>query len=330
MITVALEVTGSGWATTHQDLGRRDSERLGVPTGGAADQQSAAVANLLVGNPRGAPLLETLGPGLAVVPEREVLVALTGADATVTVGGVPTRCRTPVLVPAGHELRVHALHHGTRTYLAIHGRIEAPRFLGSVAPDARMGFGQVLASGDEVRVQSAWTGFRHGHFGQILLRPPVPTPAPAGTPIDVVAVDDVPVPGLRELVADSAYIVTPRSNHVGLRLEGPVKHPDDDTEVVSHGVPIGALEIPHVDELIVLGRYRTLTAGYPIVGVATRASLPLLGQAGPGQTLRFRWVDRATAVHRAAEQETGLRALERAAADAWAALGLPGPCHHSY
>ena len=54
MTTVALDITSTGWVTTFQDLGRRDTERRGVPTGGAADQHSAAVANLLVGNARGA------------------------------------------------------------------------------------------------------------------------------------------------------------------------------------------------------------------------------------------------------------------------------------
>ena len=37
-----LRITSVGWVTTFQDLGRRDTERLGVPTGGAADQYSAA------------------------------------------------------------------------------------------------------------------------------------------------------------------------------------------------------------------------------------------------------------------------------------------------
>ncbi|MBC3193410.1 biotin-dependent carboxyltransferase family protein [Pseudonocardia sp. C8] len=329
MSTVAIAVTGAGWSTTYQDLGRQDAERLGVPTGGAADQYSAAVANLLVGNPRGAPLLESLGGGLAVVPDADVLVAVTGADSRVTVGGAAVPTWSPVLVPKGCELRVHELRRGVRSYLAVHGRVDAARFLGSAAPDPRMGFGQVLGPGSEVRVRTVSRGWSYGHFGQPLLRLPLPgfRPGALDRPVDVVPTHGAgAASGIRELVADSLYTVTVRSDHVGLRLDGPVKHPDDDTEIVSHGVPIGALEIPHADELIVLGRYRTLTAGYPIIGVAARACLPVLGQAGPGRRLRFRWVDRETAVRRSAEQEAALRALESATSDAFAALGLPGPC----
>lgn len=322
MTTVALEITGTGWLTTFTDLGRQDSERLGVPTGGAADQHSAVVANLLVGNPRGAALIENLGSGLALVPDRDILLAVTGAPCRLTVGNALVDTWSPVVVPAGQEVRVSDVRHGTRTYLAVHGTLATPTFLGSAAPDARMGFGQVIAAGTRVLLSTGFVGFRH-RFP--VFRLPVPTLRFDDGPWDIdVVTSPVSIPGIRELIAESCYVVTDRSNHVGLRLAGPVRHPDTDTEIVSHGVPIGALEIPHADELIVLGRYRSLTAGYPIVGVASRASLPLLGQAGPGQELRFRWIDREDSVRRFAQRQDELRTLERAAADAFDL-----PCQHT-
>ena len=324
MTTVALEITGAGWLTTFQDLGRRDAERLGVPTGGAADQHSAAVANLLAGNHRGATLIESLGGGLTLVADSDILVAVTGAPARVTVGGAPAGSWSPVVVPKGEEVRVRDVHHGTRTYLAVNGAIAAERFLGSAAPDARMGFGQVITAGKRVLLETEFRGFRRQFSDRPVFRLPVPALRFGKGPwvVDVVEHQETSVPGIREVIEESSYVVTDRSNHVGLRLDGPVLHPGTDTEIVSHGVPIGALEIPHADELIVLGRYRSLTAGYPIVGVAARAALPLLGQAGPGQELRFRWVDRETSVRRFTQREGELRALELAAADAFGALGL--------
>lgn len=329
MTTVGLDITGTGWITTFQDLGRRDSERRGVPTGGAADQHSAAVANVLVGNPRGATLIENLGGEPAFVPDADVLVAVTGGPARVTVGGAPVDSWSPVVVPAGQELRVRGdVGLGARTYLAVNGVLAAETLLGSAAPDARMGFPQTL--GTRVRLESDFRGFRGSHFTPPLFRLPVPVLRCPDGPwvIDVVESHGIhAIPGVRELIAESSYVVTGRSNHVGLRLDGPVRHPDSDTEIVSHGVPIGALQIPHADELIVLGRYRSLTAGYPIVGVASRASLPLLGQAGPGRELRFRWVDRETSVRRFARRESELRVLERATADAFGALGFESSAH---
>ncbi|MEV6538191.1 biotin-dependent carboxyltransferase family protein [Streptomyces sp. NPDC051665] len=327
--TVALECTGAGWITTFQDLGRRDTERRGVPTGGAADQHSAVVANLLVGNPRGATLIENLGGELALVPDADVLLAVTGAPARVTIGGAPVESWSPLVVPAGQEVRVHTkVGRGTRTYLAVHGTLAAQTLLGSTAPDARMGFGQVITRGSRVLLETEFRGFPRRYFEPPLFRLPVPVPRFDEGPwvVDVVASHGIhTIPGIREVIEDSEYVVTPRSNHVGLRLDGPVLHPDTGAEIVSHGVPVGALQIPHADELIVLGRYRSLTAGYPIVGVAARDCLPLLGQAGPGQRLRFRWTDRESAVRRLARREAEVRALEHAVAEAFAALGFKTP-----
>ncbi|WP_413098572.1 biotin-dependent carboxyltransferase family protein [Streptomyces sp. Inha503] len=329
MKTVALEITGTGWITTFQDLGRHDTERRGVPTGGAADQHSATVANLLVGNARGATLIENLGGELALVPDEDVLVAVTGAPARVTVAGGPAGGWSPLVVPAGHEVRVRGdMNRGARVYLAVNGRMAARTLLGSAAPDARMGFGQNLAPGSRVLLETGFGGFGRGPFEPPLFRLPVPVPRFDDGPwvIDVVASHGIhSIPGIREVIEESAYVVTPRSNHVGLRLDGPVLHPDTDAEIVSHGVPIGALQIPHADELIVLGRYRSLTAGYPIVGVAARASLPMLGQAGPGRELRFRWIDRESSLRRFARRAAEVRALGLAVAEAFGALGFKEP-----
>ncbi|MFF7651054.1 biotin-dependent carboxyltransferase family protein [Streptomyces sp. NPDC007983] len=329
MKTVTLDVTSTGWITTFQDLGRCGTEQRGVPTGGAADQHSAAVANLLVGNSRGATLIENLGGELAVVPDADVLLTVTGAPARVTVAGAPADSWSPLVVPAGHEVRIVVdMSRGARTYLAVNGTLSTETLLDSAAPDARMGFGQAVVRGSSVLLETAFRGFGNRLFGAPLFRLPVPVPRFDDGPwvVDVVPSPGIgTIAGIREVIEEATYVVTPRSDHVGLRLHGPVLHPDTGTEIVSHGVPIGALQIPHADELIVLGRYRSLTAGYPIVGVASRASLSLLGQAGPGRELRFRWIDRETSLRRFARRESETRALARAAAEAFGALGFAAP-----
>lgn len=321
----AFTVIRPGILTTFQDLGRRDAERQGVPSGGAADQHSAAVANTLVGNPRSAACLEMLAGGLAVRAETPLLVAVTGAVATVTVNGSQEQQWEAVHVPAGATLEIGRPSAGMRCYLAINGAINAPRFMGSAAPEARMGFPQKLNAGQRVTVGSAYRGM-DSPFGQPLFRLPVPRPE-LDRPVWSVDIVEGPeahtVQGLRELLAGSVYTVGPNSNHVGLRLAGPVRHPQGLGEIVSHGVPIGAFEIPHGDELIVLGRYRTLTAGYPIVAFAATSDLPILGQAEPGRRLVFRWITLEESVDRLRAQERELRLLEERSHSALDSLGVP-------
>lgn len=323
---VTLAISEAGWLSTFQDLGREDSEYLGVPCGGAADQHSAATANILVGNRRGDTLLEIMGGRFAFTPSHDVLIAVTGTPADLTVGGVPLPMWQPACVPAGTRVVISNARDGMRSYLALSGELKAPRFMGSAAPESRMGFPQQLAAGQKVGLTSRYRGFSQPYLGQPLFRLPVPVPD-FRADIWIVDVVDGPetdrTPGIKELLTSSVYTVGGKSNHVGLRLDGPVIHPEGLGEIVSHGVPIGAFEIPHGDELIILGRSRTLTAGYPIVAVATKASLPLLGQASPGRKMTFRWVSQETAVERWREQQRRLCELEERVQSLFDAVGLP-------
>ncbi|MGP0223246.1 MULTISPECIES: biotin-dependent carboxyltransferase family protein [unclassified Paenarthrobacter] len=327
--SATVKVREAAWLATFQDLGREQSEALGVPCGGAADQHSAAVANILVGNDRAATALELMGGRFVFTSSKPVLISVTGAPADVTVNGSKVSMWEPVCVPAKGRVVIANARGGMRNYLAFSGTLVTDHFMGSAAPEARMGFPQQIAAGQHLELETSYSGFEHPYLTQPLFRLPVPIPSfehPLWT-IDIVEGPETDAAvGIRELLASREYTVTAKSNHVGLRLDGPVVHPEGLGEIVSHGVPIGAFEIPHGDELIILGRYRTLTAGYPIVAFATKASLPMLGQARPGQRMTFRWVDQHQAVADYHEAQRLLAVLESRVENLFGALDLP---HHS-
>lgn len=322
---VEVAIGESGWRTTVQDLGRVGTERAGVPRGGAADQLSARVANILVGNAQSAPLIESLGGTLVFTADEDVLVSATGSVADFAIDGCSVDHGQPIAVPKGVPVRVVCSEAAARTYVALSGALRTPRLLGSAAPDPRMGFTQALNSGTMLTLDTAVTHIEQPTLGRALFRLPTPlrTWDEEAWTIDLVECAETDrIPGIRDLVASSEYTVDMRSDHVGVRLDGPVLHPADADEIVSHGVPIGAVEIPHGDEVIVLGRYRTLTAGYPIVGFATRTAQSLMGQVRPGRTVRFRWVDRGAARAQALAREAELALLEAAAIAAFDSLGM--------
>jgi len=102
-----------------------------------------------------------------------------------------------------------------------------------------------------------------------------------------------------------SYTVGDRSNHIGLRLRGDLPERQLTSEVLSRGVPVGAVEVPSRDELLVLHRGRGVTAGYPVMAVVTSLSLDALAQARPGHLVTFRHttVAEASANHRSAMRE---------------------------
>ncbi|MFD8811412.1 biotin-dependent carboxyltransferase family protein [Streptomyces sp. NPDC059627] len=313
--------------TTVQDLGRVGRSRYGLPANGASDQHSARVANVLCGNDDRAPLLEITALDFACTPSADILVAVTGAPADLTVAGVRRPQWEPVSVRAGDTIRIGNIRHGLRVYLAVLGSFEADYLQGSCAPDTVLGFGTGLGTGDELVLRTACPPVAHPYSGIPLFRLNAPVPRfSAPWTIDVTDGPDRAEfgdTGARLFAAP--FTVTPQSNHIGLRLRGDVPRRVTTGEILSRGVPIGAVEVPAGDELLVLHRGRGVTAGYPVLAVVTATGLSALGQVRPGQTVHFRHrtLDQAITAYRT--QRNAVDALRTRVHSAFDALRLPVP-----
>lgn len=335
-----LTVLHAGVATV-TDLGRPRGPRFGVPVGGALDQGSARLANALVGNDFAAPVLETTASNLEFVCDVDVLIAAAGAPMTLTVGGVRQPCGQPVSVPAGSPVALRNMRGGLRGYLAVHGSFDVPTLLGSCAPDTVLGFGGLLEIGQAIALRRSVAPVVNPHYRAPLFRlgagfgssgAPAASPGPArrrGEPetVDVVDGPDIgEFAGTAERLFEAPYTVGDASNHIGLRFGGgPLPERRVAGEMLSRGVPVGAVEVPPGDELLVLHRGRGVTAGYPVLAVATTASLDALAQARPGDDVGFRRVTVAQAQHtlRAAhEHRIALRDRVLSALDALGVRGL--------
>lgn len=307
------------------DLGRPGLARQGIPAGGAADQYSAAVANILVGNAEDGPLIEVTASDFVFTAAHAALVAVTGAPATVTVGRWPVRTWEPICVGQRETVSITAIHSGLRVYVAVNGRWQVPHVFGSCAPNAQLGVGTWLRGGDSVEVRSDYRPIDHP-----VLRHPVfsfgARPPRFGSPYTIEVTtgpDSADVSAAVETLESAEYTVRPESDHVGLRLAGPVPSRRAAAEVLSKGVPAGAVEVPPAPELLVLQRGRPVTAGYPVVAVATRVAQSTLGQVGPGQTIRFRHRTVDEAVQAQRRQRRSLDELVGRARTAFASVGIP-------
>jgi len=81
--------------------------------------------------------------------------------------------------------------------------------------------------------------------------------------------------------------VSPSSNRVGVRLEGPRIERIRHEELLSEGVVTGALQVPPSGQPILLLHDHPTTGGYPVLGVVHTDDLPLVGQLRPGQPVSF-------------------------------------------
>jgi allophanate hydrolase subunit 2 len=97
------------------------------------------------------------------------------------------------------------------------------------------------------------------------------------------------------------YRVGHRSDRMGYRLEGARLAHRGGHDIVSDGIPPGAIQVPGDGQPIVLMADRQPTGGYPKIGTVIRADLPKLAQTPPGGLVRFRAVTRDQAVQALAD-----------------------------
>jgi biotin-dependent carboxylase-like uncharacterized protein len=83
------------------------------------------------------------------------------------------------------------------------------------------------------------------------------------------------------------YTVTPESDRMGYRLEGPLVEHKERADIVSDALLPGAIQIPKNGKPIVIMRDAQTTGGYPKIAITTTSDVSLLGQAKPNDTLEF-------------------------------------------
>ena len=279
----SLLVVRSGALTTVQDEGRRGVAHLGVPRAGALDLPAMRLANRLVGNEPGAAVLETTLDGVDLVLDADRHVAVTGAPAPVTVAARPVAFGLAVLARAGELVEVGRADAGVRSYVAVSGGIDVPAVLGSRSTDILAGLGpEPLRRGASLPL------------GDTVGRVPAVDFVPYSAPPAVLHLrcvlgprDDELTAASLELLAVASWTVSPDSNRIGLRLEGPKLERARWQELASEGVVDGSIQVPPDGQPVLFLADHPTTGGYPVVAVVPEPDLWSCAQARPGTTVRL-------------------------------------------
>ena len=274
----SLTVLETGPLATIQDHGRPGQAALGVPSSGACDRFSYALANRLVGNPVGAAALEVTYGGLTVHADGDLLIAITGAPCT----GVPLNA--PTLLRSGSVLHLGTPVSGLRTYVAVRGGIAVPPVLGSRSTDLLSGLGPPpLTAGQTLQIGS----------------PVHPMPGVDQAPIAAPTSGQVVLrvtPGPRRdwftgaawtTLTTQVYEVSTNSNRVGVRLDGTPLERARSGELASEGMTRGAIQIPPSGTPVVFLADHPVTGGYPVIAYVASADLDACAQVRPGQPVRL-------------------------------------------
>jgi KipI family sensor histidine kinase inhibitor len=298
----AVDVVRPGLQLTVQDLGRPGHAALGVSASGAADRAALRAANAAVGNPSDAGAFEVAGGGTVLRFRGDGVIAVAGADMDAGLVraddvALPVPLGAPVAIEDGDELRLGAARAGLRAVVAVRGGLALEPALGSVSSDTLAGLGAIEVGGSPLAAGA--TVALRGPAAALAAVDPLPVPRdPLPRPGDLVDLRIVLGPrddwftrgGLATLVGQE-WSVTPRSDRVGVRLEGatPLERAVAG-ELPSEGAVTGAIQVPPDGQPVLFLPDHPLTGGYPIIGAVIDADLDLAGQLPPGARIRFRVV----------------------------------------
>ncbi len=281
-------VRNPGPMTTVQDLGRRGFLDRGVPLSGALDPLACRTANLLVGNPEEAAVLEItlMGPTLEILSAADV--ALTGADMGMTINGNPVPGWRAARVSPGDILRIPRAVEGCRAYLAVTGGIDVPPMMGSRSTFVRAkigGFrGRGLAKGDIL------------HRGERTLAAHPRTFPDSWIPRYVREILLRAMPGPQDdsfrrnigVFFGASYEVTTEADRMGYRLRGPAIERDEGMpkSIVTEPTTPGNVQIPADGQPIILLVEQT-SGGYAKIATVISPDISKVAQAVPGNTVHF-------------------------------------------
>ena len=307
---------------TVQDLGRHGHWFEGLGSAGAMDPVSHRIANMLLGNQACAATLEIpLTPAQFRFDTHQAF-AIAGAVCGANLAGRSLPRIFAGLAKAGDTLELGPARLGARLYLALPGGIDVPLVLGSRSTQLREAFGgyegRVLAPGD-------------------LLNPITrsdPALPPSGISLDQPEFK-LPAGGIIHLRAlpstehdsfDAAslkafwtepYLVTRLNDRQGHRLDGAALTRSSTGELRSHGIVPGIVQVPGGGLPIIQLADSATMGGYPKIAAIIEPDLWRMGQARPGDRIRFHKVGLAEAAKAADDHQAAFAKAGQALADAF-------------
>jgi biotin-dependent carboxylase-like uncharacterized protein len=289
--------------TSVQDRGRFGYQDQGVPPAGAMDEYALRAANALCGNSIDEAVLEFTMYGGSYEFVESGSFALAGADMSARLDdrGLPLwrQCKAE----AGDRLTLGWAKRGCRLYLGISGGIDVPLVLGSRSTYLSGKFGglhgRMLSAGDEL----------HSQLGlEKEVTPAVFSPDWIPSYESSLRVRVILGPqqgcftekGIATFL-ENEYSITSQADRMGYRLEGHPIQIKGFADILTDGVPAGAVQVQSEGQPLLLLADRQTTGGYAKIACVIGADLWRLGQAKPGDSIHFQAVSLAEA--RAAWQD---------------------------
>ena len=305
---MSLIVLKPGLQSTIQDLGRYNYSHFGISASGAADPLSLKIGNLIVGNKESASAIEMTIIGGEFQFDSECYIAISGSEFEASLDNNYITNQKAIDVKKGQILSFGQAKTGARAYLCIQGGIDVDNYLSSKSTHILSGIGgylgQPISKGDVLSFGINKNSIKPIIFRQLL---------------DMNTSKIRIISGLQSNFfndkAWSSFISNPftvsnSSNRMGIRLDGNKILSNIESEIITEGVPLGAIQVPGSGDPIISFVEHQTTGGYPKIANVIIADIHKVGQLKPGDKFQFNLVSKEEAEELRLEQMSFIKNLK--------------------
>ena len=305
---MSLIVLKPGLQSTIQDLGRYNYSHFGISASGAADPLSLKIGNLIVGNKESASAIEMTIIGGEFQFDSECYIAISGCEFEASLDNNYITNQKAIDVKKGQILSFGQAKTGARAYLCIQGGIDVDNYLSSKSTHILSGIGgylgQPISKGDVLSFGINKNSIKPIIFRQLL---------------DINTSKIRIISGLQSNFFDdkawSSFISNPftvsnSSNRMGIRLDGNKILSNIESEIITEGVPLGAIQVPGSGDPIISFVEHQTTGGYPKIANVIIADIHKVGQLKPGDKFQFNLVSKEEAEELRLEQMSFIKNLK--------------------
>ena len=291
-----FEITRAGINTTFQDHGRKNLYHIGIPFSGAMDNRNYLLANKLVGNQSGLPVLEFAYQGpLLKYSGKKINIAITG-DVNFSIKRnneiINGTCYQTFILEDGDELDIISTNKSVYGYLAVSGEFDLEYQWSSCSTNtkAKIGAndGKKLEINQKINLLNINQNLNSKKLNYVNTRIEN-IRVIKGTNFDYFSEEG------KKIFFEKEYTVSKLSDRMGMRLEGHKIENIADTNIKSEGLLKGVIQVPaDGNPIIMLSDHGTI-GGYPKIGVVISADYDKLVQLTPGTKIKFKDVELSSA-----------------------------------
>lgn len=278
-----VKVLSAGLYASIQDFGRYGSQQYGVPYSGVMDRYSAGLANVTLGNPETAAVLEMTIMGVKLQFQNDTYICVSGADMSPEVNGKAIQLNKVIKINNGDVISFGKLKTGIRCYLAVLGGFKTESVLGSQSMYQGVTNQFKLFKNDVINFdlnnsflinKNASIKVNNNHFKT--------------NEIDVFKGPefDLLLEKQQSKLLQQVFIISKDINRMAYQLEETLEN-NLESIITSVVIP-GTVQLTPSGKLIILMRDCQTTGGYPRVFQLKETAINILAQKFTGNSIRFK------------------------------------------